>query len=242
MAGTTLIPERHARIVVTLDDAKLRGDETKLQGKIAEAAADATDPGWVEGYAAVWDNIDLQNQIMLKGCFARSVKEAVPAGKCKLMVRHYRDGGDVMECIGTITEAKEDDFGLWIHAIYSRTKLAQEVRQQINDKHVKGLSVGFMPLRWDVRNEEQENGDIMQIVAHRECKLGETTVTCRPANELAEITAGKSMQSLPVAKPQISGKSGPGETPAIPPAPFDPAKAQHEIAQRRRRLSLLDLE
>lgn len=145
--------------------------------------------GWIEGYLSVFGNIDQQNETVERGAFAKSIKSVVPAGKVKLMVKHFAHGGDVADCIGTVTQAREDDYGLWIHAELSSVKLAQETRQKILEKHVRGLSVGFYPQQW-----EHDEVDGVRIVRHTEAILAEGTVTVRPANELCGIESAKSLR------------------------------------------------
>ncbi len=169
--------DRNARRISHSPDARL----------MAKAAPQPGDSGWIEGYAAVWGNVDGAGEVMDKGCFARSIGEVVGAGKVKLMSMHYRDGGDALQCIGTITKAREDDYGLWIHADLSSVAAAQDIRTKVLEGHIKSLSVGYRPIKWATRNV-----DGVAIVAHTECALGEVTVTVKPANELALITAAKS--------------------------------------------------
>jgi HK97 family phage prohead protease len=121
--------------IVTIADGQL---------KAAPVVPGQPDAGWIEGYVAVYGNIDAGGEIMARGCFTRSIHRNVPTGKVKLMVRHFSKGGDVMDVIGTVTQAKEDPFGLWIHAKLSSVDLAQEVRTKILEGHIKGLSVGYV--------------------------------------------------------------------------------------------------
>jgi HK97 family phage prohead protease len=255
--------DKHARRV-------MRAADPKLKAKAIEQGA--ADPGWIEGYAAVWNNLDRQNEVMVKGCFARSIAQAVPAGKVKLMATHFRDGGDALECIGTITQAKEDDYGLWIHADLASTDDAQNIRAKVVEGHISSLSVGYVPIRWEVRNTEMENGEVVQTIAHLETRLAEVTTTVRPANELATITAAKSenhtdttptnggaatgasgvtppnaAQNTGKASDQApgvaSGKTAPPATsPAGQPAPLDLPRIKRDLVLKRARLGLLTSE
>lgn len=148
------------------------------------------DTGYIEGYAAVFGNVDQQGESIRKGAFAKTIQDRVPAGKCKLMVRHFAHGGDTLEVIGTITEAKEDEFGLWIHAELSGVQIAQDTRQKVTEGHVKGLSVGYNVMDWGFV-EMDGKADIIEL---RELRLLEVTVTANPANELAAITAAKALE------------------------------------------------
>ncbi|GMV82121.1 MAG: hypothetical protein AMXMBFR7_33050 [Planctomycetota bacterium] len=196
---TQRVIDRYARRVNWLD-----GENTRLAAK----ADGETDSGWIEGYAAVFGNIDAQGEVFVKGCFARTIQLQVPAGKVKLMAHHYKYGGDVLDCIGTIVEAKEDDYGLWIRAKLASTQLAQDVRTLVLEGHAKTLSVGFYMLRWEPRDMGGK-----EILHHLECRLAETTVTVKPVNELAAITGAKSEAQ---ANPQDTGAEKPGAKTAPP--------------------------
>jgi len=145
-------------------------------------------PGWVEGYAVTWDNIDLGNEVMRKGSFKKSIKERVAARKVKLMSEHYAYGGSLKDLIGTVTEMKEDERGVWFHAEFAKTAHAQEIRQLIADDHVDTCSVGYGMVEW-----KYSEIDGKEILEHTQCKMHEVTVTPRPMNEEAELTAAKSI-------------------------------------------------
>jgi len=157
------------------------------------------DNGWIEGYASVFDNIDLQGEIVRRGAFKKSIKERIKAGKVKLMVRHMAHGGDTTEIVGTITKAKEDGKGLWVHAEFAGTTMAQETRKLVAEGHVGGLSVGYLPVNWKQVVIEQET-----YVELLELKIMEVTITAIPANELALVTAAK---ALTTAAEALEGKA-----------------------------------
>jgi len=235
VASQRPIVDKNARRVLTPCDCKLTTD--KAQGK-AEAGS-----GWVEGYAFVWDNIDKQRELMVRGAFARSIQQVVPAGKVKLMAKHFSEGADVMENIGTVTEAREDDYGLWVHAEFSSVQDAQDIRTKVTEGHIKYLSGGFRPIQWEFREPVDENGNPKPaILAHLECALLETTVTNRPVNELAVIVAAKSetSPSAGLQSTDMSAPAGTAQAPAStpPPSPVLP-RVQREIAIARASLELL---
>ena len=152
--------------------------------------------GYIEGYAAVWDNIDEQSEIIRRGAFAKSIRERVPTGKIKLQVQHVGFATSTLDTIGTVIEAKEDERGLWIRAALAPTERAQELRKLVQSGHVHGLSVGFMALQ---AGPAVEGGK--SIIEHKEGKLLEVTVTPFPANEEAVILAVKSL----ITEPQPRG-------------------------------------
>ncbi|MCX7805708.1 MAG: phage major capsid protein, partial [Planctomycetota bacterium] len=162
-----------------------------LRAKGVEAAAAGPDAGWVEGYAAVWgdpDHVDADGEYFVRGAFARSIAQRVPAGKIKLMARHYRDGGDVLAVVGTVREAREDDRGLWFRAEFAPDPDSQAIRQKVVSGHVRSCSVGFRVLR----TEQRADSAGQYRLGFVECILEEVTLTVRPANEDAVVTAAKS--------------------------------------------------
>lgn len=167
---------------------------------------DEGDAGWIEGYAAVFSNVDEQRERVKPSAFKKTIKERVPAGKVKLMVRHYAHGGDTLEVIGTLTEAKEDDFGLWMHAELSATSVAQETRRKIVEGHVNGLSIGYIKKKW---TDTEEDGKMVRDLL--ELMLLEVTVTTIPANELATITAAKAVTETAEALQDEAGAPSAGK-------------------------------
>jgi HK97 family phage prohead protease len=139
------------------------------------------------------------------------------------MVRHFKHGGDTLEVIGTVTGAREDEYGLWIHAELSSDPVAQEARAKVAEGHVSGLSIGYIPIS---QRETVMDGEV--VLELREIKLMEVTLTPFPANELAEVTAAKSAE-----EGRTQTVSTPGTVAEARPAPTD-----WRIAIARRRLAL----
>lgn len=192
-------PEREQRAAVCFSswrrkmgkslDKDTRGELPSPDPRVKVGAkAGEGDQGWLEGYASVFDVIDSQNEVVRKGAFAKSIKERVPAGKVKLMVRHMAHGGDTLDIAGIVTEAKEDKHGLWMHAEFAGTETAQTARQLAAEGMVGGLSIGYLPVQW--RFTEIDGKEVVEL---KELKLLEATMTAIPANEHAAITAAKAV-------------------------------------------------
>jgi HK97 family phage prohead protease len=163
--------------------------ELGAKAAAAEQDPDPEDHGWIEGYCVTWDNIDQGHEVVRKGALAKSIKERVPTGRVKLMVRHFAYGGDALECIGTVTEAKEDDVGGWFKAALASTPDAQNIRQKVLEGHIGTCSIGFVPVQYGWTKE----GDIENVLEHTEMKMLEVTLTVCPMNEMAVLTAAKSL-------------------------------------------------
>lgn len=145
--------------------------------------------GYLEGYVAAFGNVDEGGDRIVRGAFAKTIQERVPAGKVPLMARHWAYGGDAVDAIGKITEAKEDEYGLWIHAEFSSAPSAQEIRTKIQEGILWGLSIGYELIKW--QETKEDNRVIVDLL---EIKLLEATVTAHPMNEQAVITAAKSLR------------------------------------------------
>jgi hypothetical protein len=191
-------------------------------GKAALAVPVVDGPGSIEGYAAIFGNVDSQGERIIKGAFTKTIKERVPAGKVKLMIVHMCNGGSTKECIGTVTQAKEDDVGLWIHADLSSDQTAQDSRAKAREGHVTGLSIGYNTLG---KSESEVSGEIVMDLT--EIKLLEVTLTPFPANELAGVTSAKSIDAKDVTMT-------PPTTVIVPPVTVDTAGMI-----RRRKIALL---
>lgn len=177
-----------------------------LQVKVSEGE----DAGWIEGYAATWD-FDQGGDQIVRGAFKKTIAERVPAGKVKLMIRHYATGAGVLDVIGTVTEAKEDSIGLWYHAEFAPTEEAQKARQLVQSGHVSTDSLGYR-----IMNDEYATVDGKQIHRLVELLWAEVTLTTIPMNENARITAVKtgapgSPSEEPSHAPEADRESPPRE-------------------------------
>jgi HK97 family phage prohead protease len=105
------------------------------------------------------------------------------------MIRHWAHGGDALEVIGLVTEAREDEFGLWSHAELSSAQMAQDARTKVLEGLVNAKSIGYSVTEKGWKEIEWEDGDaaveLTDLIWH------ESTLTLMPANPLAVITAAK---------------------------------------------------
>lgn len=200
--------------------------------------------GELTGYVATWD-LDREGERFARGAFARSIQQAIPAGKVMLLIKHILDGADVGETVGQVIEAKEDERGLWIRAAFSASASGQEARTKTAEGLVKYMSVGFRPIRWE---GAPVNGKVQ--VVYKEAEFVDATLTNRPVNPKAVILSAKTetsavstQHSALAAASGNTGKSEPGGTapaPAsTPPAPPVATAIARDVAQRRRRLRML---
>lgn len=147
--------------------------------------ADGT--GTIDGYASIFGNIDLCNDRMRKGAFAKTLAEQLPKKAVKLMDSHqFYDGtGGV---IGIVTEASEDDTGLKFNSRLSAVQRAQDVRTKVNEGILNSLSIGF-----DILNAQYETVNGIEVRTITEVKLYEISVVIWGMNPEAHITGSKTL-------------------------------------------------
>lgn len=163
------------------------------QGK-AQLPVGVTNDGYIEGYLAVFNVVDLHGERIRPGAFSKSIAERVSKGKVPLMLKHFAHGGDAVDVAGVITEAKEDDYGVWIHAEFLNTDLAQNARKTIVSSQEKGVqwyfSIGYIVLNYT--NVLVGDEYVKELI---ECKLCEGTVTLHPVNENCLVVNAKSLNA-----------------------------------------------
>jgi HK97 family phage prohead protease len=148
----------------------------KRNPKAKIKAKETKDSKYIQGYAAIFDEVDYDNDIITKGSFKRSIDNQIAQGKVLLLNRHITDGGNVAEAIGTIVEAKEDDIGFYIKAELFDTNAAEEARLQVlKAPNAFGMSIGWKQTP-NNRKEKEDGGFI-----YNEINLKEVTLTIIPA-------------------------------------------------------------
>jgi len=135
----------------------------------------------IEGYASTWDK-DKIDDVIHKGAFQKSINEAFPKGKIKLLWQHSQP-------LGMPVEMYEDNKGLFVKAKISKTRLGDEALELMKDGVVNQMSIGYsIP-----QNKSFYEEGIRHIT---EVKLHEFSPVTFPCNDEAVITSVKSMIEL----------------------------------------------
>jgi HK97 family phage prohead protease len=133
-----------------------------------------------KGYASTWDE-DKVGDVIHQGAFMKSISEAFPAKRIKVLWQHS-------EPLGMPTEMYEDNYGLYVKGKVSKTRLGDEALELMRDGVVDRMSIGFMIPQG--KSDYDEDG-----VRHiREVKLMEFSPVTFPANEAAIITGVKNIE------------------------------------------------
>ena len=134
-----------------------------------------------EGYASTWDK-DLVGDIIMPGAFTKSINEAFPAKRIKVLWNHG-------EPIGMPIEMREDERGLFVKGKISKTSRGDEVLELMRDSVVDTMSIGFtIPA-----GKSELSGDVRII---REVRLMEFSPVTFAANPMAAITDVKRLGEM----------------------------------------------
>ena len=133
--------------------------------------------GVIEGYGAVFGNVDTYGDIIIRGAFSGTMGKR----KVKMLWQH-----DPSQPIGVWDEMREDDRGLWMKGrILPGVAKGKEAIELMAAGAIEGLSIGYQvpPNGAEYR---EGNRVIKQI------ELWETSIVTFPANEMA----GASVKSI----------------------------------------------
>lgn len=155
-------------------------------------AAQMSADGFVEGYAATFERTpDSYGDVIAKGAFARTLGEWHAKGgeglSIPLLYAHNTD--DAMHNIGMVTEAHEDEKGLFVHAEFDADNpTAQYARKLVQEGRLYQFSFAYAIK--DAGTVTLEDGvDAYEL---RDLDLYEVSLVQIPANQNAVVTGIKS--------------------------------------------------
>jgi HK97 family phage prohead protease len=127
----------------------------------------------VSGYASTFGNIDLSNDIVVKGAFAKSILVKNP----KMLYQHK-----TAEVVGVWNRVYEDEQGLYIEGTIANTTLGKDVLELISIGAIDKMSIGCDVVDY----EYKDNARLL-----KELDLWEVSLVTFPANEKAKILSLK---------------------------------------------------
>jgi HK97 family phage prohead protease len=154
---------------------------------IESKAVTDTGDGEITGLAAVYGNVDLQDDMFEPGAFAKSASDWSRA-KTRLPLLDWH-GKSIDGIIGSVTQLKSVPEGLWFRAGFTKDARGQRARQLARDGHLSGVSVGWLPVRQP--QIKAIDGKAVQVIG--EAKVHEISLTPIPANPLAQLVSVKSL-------------------------------------------------
>ncbi|HCL14849.1 MAG TPA: HK97 family phage prohead protease [Pseudomonas sp.] len=151
---------------------------TKLDCPFEVKAAD--DAGNFEGYAAVFDNVDLGDDVILQGAFTR-VKTA-RNDRLKLALYH-----DLTRLVGT-SEFSQDEHGLYLKGrVNLAVSYARDAYELMKDGSLDSMSIGFNTLEADY---QQRAGRNVRVI--KSAELWEASFVPFGMNPEAQVLSVKS--------------------------------------------------
>lgn len=140
------------------------------------------------GYLAAFGNIDSDRDLLIKGCFSKSLNERGVASTGGNKIAHLWQHKMDMP-LGKYTTLKEDDYGLYFEAEYDDIQKANDALVQFKSGTLANFSIGFGYV-WDkMEYDEAQNCFIV-----KEVNLYEGSVVTLAANDMAKFVGMKSEQ------------------------------------------------
>jgi HK97 family phage prohead protease len=101
----------------------------------------------VSGYASAFNNVDLDNDMILPGAFAKTITERGPSGKNEIFFLHNHSSANIL---GKPTTLKEDSVGLYFEAKIAPTRLGDDILALYKEEVINQHSIGFSTIqgRW----------------------------------------------------------------------------------------------
>lgn len=133
--------------------------------------------GSFDGILAVYNNVDLGGDSILPGAFTKTIREH--GNEVPMLWQH-----DTKEPIGTLTLTDSQDALLVKGQLLMELPMAQKAYALLKAQIIKGLSIGY-----DTIKKDTEAG----VRKLKEIRLWEGSVVTFPMNQLAMVTAIKSL-------------------------------------------------
>ena len=169
-------------------------DEVKKLGKQFKVF-ETKDLNWngesrtISGYAAIFGNVDKVRDVLVKGCFAKSIQDRGPEStandKIIMLWQHDRK-----EPIGKITVLKEDDRGLYFEAVIDDVERGNQTLKQLESGTLNQFSIGYSYV-WDNCEYDSER-DVLIV---KEVILYEISVVSIGCNAETEYLGLKSEEN-----------------------------------------------
>jgi hypothetical protein len=153
----------------------------------------------VKAYVAIWNNIDDANDILRKGCCAKSITERGPEAKTKRKIKFLYQHDTKMP-LGNPSVIKEDDKGLYAECPIDQIPKGDEVITQLKSGTLSQFSIGYNYVwdkcSWVEVDDPDEPGQKCYVLDCHEIDLFEFSVVTFGCNEETEFVGMKAAQLL----------------------------------------------
>lgn len=157
--------------------------KTKFGAPVLEVK-ELSESGTFAGYGSIFGNKDSYGDVVEKGAFSKSLAAHAERGsRPKLFWQH-----DMHQPIGSWTEMKEDDTGLWVAGrLNMEVQKGREAHALLKAKDIDGLSIGYHTI-------EAKPDKAAGVLRLKELDLVEVSVVSVGANDRALVDAVKAAE------------------------------------------------
>jgi len=165
------------------------------------SAAEDPEQMQFEGHGAVFGNIDSYGDMIEKGAFRNTIREAKKTDDWPAMLLQHgawQMTAEDLTPIGVWTEMEEDDNGLFLKGILAPTARGRDIYTLLKMKPrpaIKGLSIGYRAVKWKMSDKAGEPRRTLTEVA-----LVEISPVTFPANAKAKVTSAKAAHGIRLAE------------------------------------------
>lgn len=154
----------------------------------------------ISGYAAVFGNKDKAGDILIKGCFSKSIQDRGPESSAndKIIVLWMHD---MNEPIGRLTVLYEDDKGLYFEAPIDDVPRGNQAIKQLESGTLNQFSIGYQYV-WENCEYDAEKDAFMV----KEVKLYEISVVSIGCNGETEYLGLKSIEDAEKAYEELNAE------------------------------------
>ena len=136
-----------------MKNGKMKNDKSRIGKQFKTVSLDTKELSYnddsrtISGYAAVFGNIDKAGDMLVKGCFAKSISDRGPESQAndKIIMLWMHD---MDEPIGRITRLEEDDKGLYFEAAIDDVPRGNQTIEQLKSGTLNQFSIGYRYV-WD---------------------------------------------------------------------------------------------
>lgn len=152
-----------------------------------------------EGYAAVFDNIDLGGDVIRKGAFAKALADRYSDGGAGIPVYWNHDTNDPFKNLGVTSKAYEDEHGLKVEGVIdTSTELGRQVAKLLKEGRVQQMSFAYAieDGAWVDGAKRDDGGYEPGYYELRSLDLFEVSICPIGCNQQTEVSAKKAVLGL----------------------------------------------